>query len=350
MPLRFGAEFATDYLGLTGDDWIVLLSREHLGNNDVVDITIVIVNYNTGHLLERLFSALGAAQGVLKLQMIVIDNASRDNSVEILCSKYPFVELIENTSNVGFGRANNQAVARARGRYLLLLNPDAFVARDTLIKTFSFMEKNSRTGILGVRLLNEDGSPQPWFRVFPTPWNEFVAANALGRFFPGTGLIEDMAGDHREIRTCDWVRGCFYLVRKEVIDHVGLFDPRFFLYFEEIDHCRRCRQAGWDVTYFGDTEVVHIGGESAKTDASITRMGRQITGLHVESELLYFRKHYGLPGLIFSIVLTACGALLARVKDILKPARSGQRNEESEKLATILSLLFPTKLATRSTR
>jgi N-acetylglucosaminyl-diphospho-decaprenol L-rhamnosyltransferase len=314
-------------LELTREDWIVPLSSQDLGNNDVVDITIVIVNYNTGHLLGRLFAALGASQGDLRLQIIVI----------------------ENNLNIGFGRANNQAVVRSRGRYLLLLNPDAFVAPDTLIKTFSFMEQNPRSGILGVRLLNEDGSLQPWFRIFPTPWNEFVAANALGRFFPGTKLMEDLADDHKKIRSCDWVRGCFYLVRKEVIDQIGLFDPRFFLYFEEIDHCRRCREAGWDVTYFGDTQVVHIGGESAKAAATFTRTGRQITGLHVESELLYFRKHYGLPGLIAALMLTACGALLARVKDFLKPAASS-RNEGPEKLATILSLLFATRLATRSTR
>ena len=164
--------------------------------NDVPDITVVIVNYNTGHLFERLFSALAAAQGELKLQTIVVDNASRDDSVEIIRSKYPAVELIENATNVGFGRANNLALPRIRGRYVLLLNTDAFVSPDTLAKTVSFMEQNSRCGILGVKLIGEDGSLQPSCRFFPTPWNVFLAANGLDRYFPKTRLVDDMTWDH----------------------------------------------------------------------------------------------------------------------------------------------------------
>jgi N-acetylglucosaminyl-diphospho-decaprenol L-rhamnosyltransferase len=325
------------------------VTGQDLAKSDV-DITIVLVNYNTGHLLDRLFSAIAAAQGDLRLQLIVIDNASRDRSVEILRSKYPFVELIENTANVGFGRANNQALARMRGRYLLLLNTDAFVSSDTLVKTFRFMEENPRSGIVGVKLVGEDGSLQPSCRFFPTPWNVFVVANGLDRLFPKTRLVDDLEWDHKGVRECDWVPGCYYMVRKEVIEQVGLFDPRFFLYYEEIDHCRRARQAGWNVTYCGDTCVVHVGGESAKTSSAITKAGRQIASLQVESELLYFRKHYGLSGLIASIILTACSALLATVKNILRPARSGQRSTEQEKLAIASSLLFPTRCATRPTR
>jgi GT2 family glycosyltransferase len=326
------------------------VTGQNPASTEVVDITIALVNYNTGHLLDRLFCAIAAAQGDLKLQTILIDNASRDDSIEILRSKYPFVELIANTINVGFGRANNQALARMRGRYLLLLNTDAFVAADTLIKTVRFMEQNPRSGILGVKLVGEDGLLQPSCRFFPTPWNVFLAANGLTKLFPKTRLVDDMAWDHKGTRTCDWVPGCYYLVRKEVIDQVGLFDPRFFLYYEEVDHCRRSHKAGWDVTYYGETHVVHVGGESAKTDAPITRAGRQNARLQVESELLYFRKHYGLSGLLASITLTACGALLATIKDTFKPARPGHRDGEREKLKMIVSLLLPTRWATQSTR
>jgi GT2 family glycosyltransferase len=140
------------------------------------------------------------------------------------------------------------------------------------------------------------------------------------------------------------------LVRKEVIDQLGLFDPRFFLYYEEVDHCRRTRQAGWKVSYCGDTQVVHIGGESAKTKSAITKVSRQIAVLEVESELLYFRKCFGLLGLVASVALTACGALLSLAKDILRPAKLGGRREQREKLSIILSLLFPTRWGTRPTR
>jgi len=319
-------------------------------NNDVPDVTVVIVNYNTGHLFDRMFSALAAAQGTLRLQTIVVDNASRDDSVEIVRSKHPTVELIENAANVGFGRANNQAVPRIRGRYLLLLNTDAFVSPDTLVKTVSFMEQNSGCGILGVKLVGDDGSLQPSCRFFPTPWNVFLAANGLDRYFPKAPLVDDMTWDHSTTRPCDWVPGCFYLVRKDVVDRIGLFDPRFFLYYEEVDHCRRARNAGWIVTYFGDTQVVHIGGESAKTEATLTSAGRQVARLHLESELLYFRKHYGLPGLIATIVLTACGALLALIKDAVRPAKGSQRDLQKEKLKIVLSLLGPTRCASQPTR
>jgi GT2 family glycosyltransferase len=318
-------------------------------SNDV-DITIVVVSYNTGHLLDRLFSALAAAQGSLRLQIIVVDNISRDNSIEILREKYPFVELIQNDTNVGFGRANNQALLRMHGRYLLLLNTDAFVAPDTLAKTFEFMERNPCCGVLGVKLVGENGALQPCCRFFPTPWNIFLVAHGLEKYFPKTQLIDDLSWDHQSVRQCDWVPGCFYLVRKAVLDQLGLFDPRFFLYYEEVDHCRRVRQAGWDVTYYPYTEVVHVGGESAKSDAPLTRAGRQISKLQAESELLYFRKHYGILGVVAWITLMACGALLSLFKDALRPVRRQLRSAHREHLATLLSLLTPTSWGLKPTR
>jgi GT2 family glycosyltransferase len=327
-----------------------VVTEQGRSRNDVIDITIALVNYNTGFLLDRLFSTLAEAQGNLKLQIIVVDNVSRDNSLEILRSKYPFAEVIQNTSNVGFGRANNQALSRMRGRYLLLLNTDAFVSPDTLVKTFDFMERNPDCGILGVKLVGEDRALQPSCRYFPTPWNVFVAANGLERYFPWSRPVDDMNWDHQTNRQCDWVPGCYYLVRKAVIDQVGLFDPRFFLYYEEVDHCRRAHQAGWNVTYYADTEVVHIGGESAKSDTVLTAAGRQIARIQAESELLYFRKTYGLLGAAALIGLTACGAMLDLVKDAVGQARPGGRSAQREKLADLLLLLAPTHLGSKPTR
>lgn len=316
---------------------------------DEPDLSIVIVNYNTGHLFDRLFSSLATAQGTLKLQTILIDNASHDDSTNIIINRFPSVELIQNSINVGFGRANNQAVPRIRGRYILLLNPDAFVSPDTLMKTISFMDQNPRCGILGVKLIGQDGSLQPSCRFFPTPWNVFVGANGLARYFPKTKLVDNMTWDDLKTQQCDWVPGCFYLVRKEVVDQIGLFDPRFFLYCEEVDHCRRARNAGWTVIFYADTQVVHFGGESAKTDPAFTSASRQIAPLLVESELLYYRKHYGISGLIESIVLTACGVLMELVKNAIQ-AKGIKRQAQKEKLRLMWLILRTTRCASQSTR
>ncbi|CCE02112.1 putative Glycosyl transferase, family 2 (fragment) [Bradyrhizobium sp. STM 3809] len=159
-----------------------------------------------------------------------------------------------------------------------------------------------------------------------------------------------MDWDHVGSRSCDWVPGCFYLIRRSAIDQVGLFDPRFFVYYEEVDHCRRMKQAGWHVTYFGDTTVVHIGGESAKADAGLTAAGRQIARLQIESEMLYFRKYHGLSGLLAFLVLTGCGAMLDLLKDLVRPSQGRPRNAQRQKLKLSLSLLGPTGWATRPTR
>ncbi len=149
------------------------------------DISVVVVNYNTGYLLQRMFSALDAARAGLTIEVIVIDNASTDSSADLIERDYPAVILIKNSRNVGFGRANNQALPHIRGRYVLLLNTDAFVEPDTLQKTVEYLDRHSNCGVLGVRLVGEDGSLQPSCRSFPTPWNVFLQRTGLYRLFRG---------------------------------------------------------------------------------------------------------------------------------------------------------------------
>lgn len=287
--------------------------------NQVVDLTVLVVNFNTSHLLDEMFDALHKAiSSNLTAQIIVVDNASADDSVTVLQTRYPEVTLIVNEVNVGFGRANNQGLPHILGRYVLLLNTDAFVSPDTLTSTLSYMDEHRLCGVLGVRLVGRDGCLQPSCRYFPTPWNLFLAKTGLYKYFPATRMVDDMGWDHALVRNCDWVPGCYYLIRREVIDQVGLFDPRYFLYSEEVDHCRRVKNAGWEVTYFPETSVVHIGGESAKSEGEITSSGRQIKALQIESELLYFRKQYGLAGLCLHLVLSMLGDLILSLKMLIK--------------------------------
>lgn len=314
------------------------------------DVSVIVVNYNTGHLLARMFAALDAAKGDLNLEIIVVDNASTDNSIEILETQYSNVTLIKSSTNVGFGRANNQAVSRVHGRYVLLLNTDAFVATDTLEKTIGFMESHPRCGVLGVKLVGEDGALQPSCRYFPTPSNVFLQRTGLSRFFPHTRLVDDMDWDHNSVRACDWVPGCYYLVRSEIVNRLGLFDPRFFLYYEEVDHCRRVKQAGFDVVYYPDTEVVHIGGESAKTLNAISKVGRQISSLQIESELLYFRKYYGPSGLIQGVVLSICADLLSALSSLLRRRDWRGASTALRHSLTVGRILRATGLASHPTR
>ena len=284
-------------------------------------ISVVIVNFNTAHLLQEMFSALERSAGGFNLQCIVIDNASRDDSVALMRRRFPQHQLLVNTVNVGFGRANNQALPFVDGKYVLLLNTDAFVAPDTLESTIAFMEDHPLCGVLGVRLVGRDGALQPCCRYFPTPMNGFLRRTGLEGLVPWVAKADDLSWDHSSVRLCDWVPGCYYLIRRTVIDQVGLFDPRYFLYFEEVDHCRAVKRAGWEVIFYPDTTVVHIGGESARSEAALTVTGRQIAALQIESELLYFRKNHGLAGVWADVLLTSLGEAIAIAKRIVRGRR-----------------------------
>ena len=315
-----------------------------------VDVTAIIVNYNTRQLLHPCIDALRAGAEGLQLQVVIIDNASRDGSAEVLKRDFADCKLVFNDHNVGFGRANNQALGLVEGRHVLLLNTDAFVPPGSVTETVRFLDAHPRCGLLGVRLIGRDGSFQPSCRYFPTPWNGFLVQVGLTRWFPGTRLVDDMSWDHASLRECDWVPGCYYLVRKTVLDQVGLFDPRFFMYYEEVDHCKAVKAAGWQVLFYPDTTVVHIGGESAKVDSEITAGGRQISALQIESGLLYFRKHYGLPGLWLSVLLQSLGDAVLAAKWLVKRRTLRGTGALWKQTGLTWSLLRRTRWARQSTR
>ena len=291
-------------------------------NNSIVDVSVVLVSYNTSLLLNDNITALRNAKENFSLQTIIIDNASRDDSVATIRRDFSDCELIVNISNVGFGRANNQALPLIQGRYVLLLNTDAFVAPDALRKTIAYMDAQPQCGALGVKLVGRDGVLQPSCRYFPTPLNIFLQRTGLRRLFPWVRMIDDMSWDHASARSCDWVPGCYFLIRREVIEQIGLFDPKYFLYCEEVDFCFSAIKAGWEIHYFPDTTVVHIGGESAKSDSTITSGGRQIESMQIESELLYFRKNYGALATFSNVILHTLADFIVPFKRLLKCKKS----------------------------
>jgi len=316
----------------------------------VTDIDCVIVSYNTEALLPACLAHLKAASHSAHVQTIFVDNASRDRSAEMISTVFPECKLIANPENVGFGRANNQALPLAKGRYVLLLNTDAFVAPDTLVKTISYMDAHPKCGILGVRLEGRDGVLQPCCRYFPTPWNTFLHRTRLTRLFGGVQMVDDMAWAHDTIRSCDWVVGCYYLVRRELIAQIGLFDPRYFLYFEEVDHCFAAKRAGWDVVFYPHTTVVHLGGESAKSEGAITDSGKQLEALQIESELLYYRKNLGFGAALASVGLTWLAEGLNLIKRALKPGVPVNASSAWRHIALVWRIFAQTRWATRPTR
>lgn len=313
-------------------------------------LDVLVVNYNTAKLLQPMFDALRQSNSADLTRYLVVDNASADNSLERLESVCPEALLLVNENNVGFGRANNQLVEHLQGKYALLINTDAFVAADTLKKTLDYMEAHPDCGVLGVRLVGREGDLQPSCRYFPTPLNVFLSRTGLERFFPVVKRVDDMDWDHASVRECDWVPGCYYLIRREVIDQVGLFDPRYFLYYEEVDHCKRVKQAGWKVVYYPDTTVVHIGGESARTVVELNAVSRQIPKMQIESELLYFRKHHGLPGLALHMFLVCLGDLILALKALLKGRGRAAINACWQHTRATWALLRETQFATQPTR
>lgn len=314
------------------------------------DISVIIVNYNTATLLPKMLKYLNAATANYGVRKIMIDNASRDNSQAYMRGHLADWELIFNQANVGFGRANNQALPKLQGRYVLLLNTDAFVSEDTLAKTLAYMDSHPECGILGVRLVGRDAVLQPSCRYFPTPWNLFLQKAGLTKWFKCTKLMDDMSWDHASVRVCDWVPGCYYLIRREVIDQVGLFDPRYFLYYEEVDHCFAAKKAGWQVHYYPDTTVVHIGGESAKSDGEITSSGRQLVALQVESELLYFRKNHGRIAVFANVMLSTLASLIILAKAMIKMRKPIQFVSICQQILMTWKTYFKTSFGTRATR
>ena len=280
-------------------------------------------------------NSLFATQGDFTLEVFVVDNASKDNSAQIIKNAFPDITLIENKVNVGFGRANNQVLDLVKGDFVLLLNTDAFVEVDTLRKTVEYMLTQPRCGILGVKLLSRDGDLQPSCRYFPTPFNIFANRVGLNRILPNIKLVDDENWDPTITQACDWVPGCYYLIRKQVIDQQGLFDPIYFLYYEEVDHCFTVKKAGWQVTYFSDASVVHIGGESAKSIGKITTTGRQLNKLQVESELIYFRKNHGLLTCILHLFLIILADGIQTLKNILRLKFIGLSSFTNSKLMLI---------------
>jgi hypothetical protein len=268
----------------------------------MTDVSVIIVNWNTPAYLKACLSSLYAEpRPQVSYDVWVVDNASIDNSVAMVKSEFPQVNVIENTENLGFSKANNKAIRASTGRYVFLLNSDASVhpgALDTLIE---YADSHPGPGVMGPKVLNPDGSLQYSCRSFPNLWAGFFRNTKLGRLFPNNKhlkqyMLADL--DHNKVSIVGWLSGCAMLIRRSLIDKVGPLDESFFMYCEDVDMCKRSWDAECPVTYVPMATVTHAIGKSS--DKSYERA----TALLCDSWRIYYIKHFGHRGKLRVLAVT----------------------------------------------
>ncbi|MHC4396281.1 MAG: glycosyltransferase family 2 protein [Planctomycetota bacterium] len=265
-----------------------------------MDVSIVIVSWNTNDILRKCLLSVCEQTRDIMLEVIVVDNASTDGSTEMVKKNFSSVILIENSKNLGFSTANNQGIAIAKGRYVLLLNSDTIILNDVISKTVSFADNNPDAAVVGCKVLNPDRSLQPSCFMFPSILNMLLSTTYLYKIFSKNKFFgrERMTWwDRSDSRQVDAVTGCFMVVRREAIEQVGLLDEQFFMYGEETDWCYRFKQAGWKVLFTPTGEIIHFGNQSA-----ISRLESMLLQLR-GSILIFMKKHHSPMGYAFACVL-----------------------------------------------
>jgi len=253
------------------------------------DITVSIVNWNTAHELHECLDSIMAQQGI-EIGITVVDNASSDDSVNMLTTTYlGKLTLIANSANIGFGKAHNQALRLSKSRYFMIINPDSkFTDPNTLSHIIEYMDTHAEIGMLGPKILNTDGSLQYSARRFPSMIAGMFRNTWLDKLFPSNKFVKSyLMSDwsHDEISNVDWLSGAALVVRKEMVDKIGMLDERFFMYCEDIDWCKRAHDAGWKVVYYPLVSVLHrIGAASDKDPYNAVQR-------HHKSMLQYFLKY-----------------------------------------------------------
>lgn len=264
-----------------------------------IKLSIIIISYNTATLLKECLRSLTEFP-IDGIEIFVVDNNSQDFSAAIVESDFPMVNLIRNTQNVGFAKANNQAIEKSHGEYVMLLNSDTVMLEGTIEKIIAFMEANPDVGVVGCKLLNTDRTLQPSVTSFPNAIKDTIAIALKGSFLSNNpssrkwvskiakfiGVNASRFDDHSKIKEIDFPRGACMTVRRSILDQVGLFDPEYFFTGEEMDFCYRIKKKGWKIIYYPDAAVIHHDH-----GASRHMMGKVFVQTR-KSALLFYEKHY----------------------------------------------------------
>lgn len=288
-----------------------------------MDISVIIVNWNTPDLTVQCLESLYANLPAASVEVFVVDNASADDSLERIRAAFPQVTLLANDTNLGFGAANNVALRQAQGKYLHLVNSDVILLPGALQTLFDFMEAHPQVGASGSRYYNPDRSLQTSCYPFPTLGREAWRLFHLDRL-KTYGVYDMEQWDASAPRAVDVLQGASLFLRRAALDQVGLFDPDYFMYTEEVDLCFRLHKAGWQLFWVPESGVIHLGGQSTRQAAQ-----KMFIELY-RSKHVFFRKQYGKAsaGLYrFILTLSALARLAAAPLAALQsePGRSQSR-------------------------
>jgi len=250
-----------------------------------MDLSIIIVNWNTGAFLLQCLESLYQGVGDTATEVWVVDNGSADGSGAAVRERFPEVILIENPMNLGFGRASNQAMRRSKGMYMLLLNPDTRVTPGAIGRLLSFMETHPGAGVAGAQLLNADGTKQNSIANFPSLATELLNKSLLRWLFPKK--FPGKERNYQEPMEVDSVIGACMMVRREAVNQVGWLDEDYFLFLEETDWCFRMKKVGWKIYHCPQAKVIHLQGKSAEVEKSKAKLEYYLSRYH------FFRKNRG---------------------------------------------------------
>ncbi len=256
----------------------------------MITLSVIIVSYNVKPYLEQALHSIFKALDSVHAEVFVVDNGSGDGSVALVKNKFPQVRLIQNRENVGFAKANNQALKMAKGKAVCLVNPDTLMREDTFHTCLKYLNEHREVGMVGCKILNPDGSLQlSCRRSFPTPWVAFTKVIGLSSLFPKSrlfGRYNLTFLNSEETAEVEAISGSFMMVRRETIDQVGFLDERFFMYGEDLDWCYRIWQSKWKIVYFPGTQIIHYKGRSAE-EAPFDNLRVFYNAMH-----LFVQKHF----------------------------------------------------------
>jgi GT2 family glycosyltransferase len=288
-------------------------------------LSVIIVNYNVKFFLEQcLYSLLRAIDNLpsqADAEVIVFDNSSSDDSREFFINKFQGVQFIWHDENLGFAKANNKALSFAKGKYILFLNPDTILSEDALYKSIDYLESQSGSGALGIRMIDGSGNFLPESkRGFPTPAASFYKLSGLINLFPTSKTIAAYYAGHLNEHTSneiDVLSGAYMLVKKEVLDKTGGFDEAFFMYGEDIDLSYRIRKAGYKNFYFADSTIIHFKGESTNQNSA------RYVKVFYQAMNIFVHKHFNMASSWWYIVFIKLAIVMSGVLSFVKRSLAG---------------------------